>query len=108
MEYNSPSVANKYSARQEIPRFLWNQKVHNCVNKSQPAVPIGSNMNTVRTLTLYFFMIYFNILLRSSYFKNFQLKPCIQLSSSPRVLHGEINTQAGGEDLNKKWDNEGS
>jgi hypothetical protein len=51
------------SASQESPRPLFNPKVHHRVHKSQPPVPILSQMNSVHILLPYFHKIHFNIIL---------------------------------------------
>jgi hypothetical protein len=43
-------LINTHSASQEIPHFLWNQKVHNCVYKNLPPDPILSYMTAVHIL----------------------------------------------------------
>ena len=43
----SPWEINRFSASQEIPLILWNQRVHNGVHKSPPLVPVLSQINPV-------------------------------------------------------------
>jgi hypothetical protein len=51
MQQSPSSEPNIRSVSQEIPRLLWNQKVH---------------YHPVYTLTTYFFKIHFNIILTST------------------------------------------
>jgi hypothetical protein len=76
-------------AGREIPRILWNLKVHYRIHRGTPLDPFVSKMNPVHTLTSYFFKINFNIILSfmlrspkwSLPFKFF----CMYFSPRPRV-----------------------
>ena len=94
MQHSPSWEANRFSANQDIPRILWNPKVHYRIHKCPPPVPILIQLDPVHTPTpnsWRLILILFSHLclgLASCLLNSgFPHRPCIRLSSSPFVLN---------------------
>jgi hypothetical protein len=70
MQQSSSWEANRFSASQEIPRILWNPKVHFRIYKRSPPVHIVSQFDPVHAHTSHFLKVHLNINLPSKLLEN--------------------------------------
>jgi hypothetical protein len=62
MEQRPSSETNQFWASQGIPCILWNPKVHYCIHKYLPTVPILSQLDAVHANTCHFLEVHLNII----------------------------------------------
>jgi hypothetical protein len=71
MVLNPSWEVTNHSVTQEFPNILWNLKLHDCIHKSLPLIPVLEKIISVHTTTFYFSKIHCNITFplksRSSY-----------------------------------------
>ena len=80
MEQGVSWEAKRFSASQEIPRILWNPKVHCRIHKCPPPVPILSQIDFLYTSTSHILKTHLYIILPS-------MPWSFKWSLSPRFSH---------------------
>jgi hypothetical protein len=104
MEQSPSWKANRFAASQEIPRVLWNPKVHHRIHKCPPPLSILNQISPVQTptshpedLPQYYPSIYIWVSPVISFPQVSPPKPCAILSLPSYVLRFIISTVMGEE-----------
>jgi hypothetical protein len=108
MEQSPSWEADSHSASQEIPRLLWNPKVHYRVYNSPPFFPLLRQMNPVHDFPPYFRKIHSNIILPSTP-RSSEWSPPFRFSDQnfvwtfPYVLHAPQSHLPSFDRPNMSW-----
>ena len=91
MQLSAFCESNRFADTEEIPKILWNPKVHYRIHKCQPPAPILSQLDSVHNHTSHFLKIRINIILPSTPGTFETLKTGIPLPDLEHATNSEIS-----------------